>query len=813
MPPNDDTLKKAQSDNAPTGAMIAFLLDDATRAALVEAGRLGRDAVADYITLIFLTPDAAQLDAQKNRLVADLADLAAGTPPLTGVVNGYGRFVGDGDDGDALYVNADSPQLPGLRQRLADLCQICGVAFVDNHGFTPHITLRYLDKGARTPQLEIPKLPLRFDRLVLVWAGETLTFPLLGEPPKELAAAAPDAAPPAALDDTMIYPGSAVKSLGDGRIGGYLVVYGDPARTDLADDYFTPETDFGFGPGAWPGPVKTAVWFNHRLPLPVKARNGQPIVVKERIGEGWLSRDDYGVFIEAVLDNRKQYEAMLAQLGWSSGTAAHLVDRQPAAGRAMKITRWPLGLDASLTPIPAEPRSRAIPLKSYIPPELTLQAGPEAAPAAAARAAIGTGSPYIKSTSSQERTMDLDALKAAMGELFSKQTEALEAKMQARDAAIEARLKAFEDAPALKSSGHISMDGGSADKHVKSFADWLLAVKRGDTKRLTTVYKSAWTVFQGDGPAMEVKDLSGGSGPAGGYLVPVEYEPELVRISAEAAIVEPRARKITMGGSTKMVPMLKQTANPSTADGGSAFFGGLVFYWNPEGADISADKTDPAWEMVELIARKLTGLTVSSNELIEDAPSLEAELKQLFGEGLAHAKDFFYLRGNGVGKPLGVLNAPARYQLTRKASGNNVEMEDVSGLMARMLPGSMKSAVWVAHPLNLADIIQLKIGDTPIFTPNAVGPIAGTLLGRPIAFSEYVPAPGSAGDFGFYDFMCYAVGMRRGITIASSEHARFDEDQTTWRVTYRGDGQPLFDGTVKLADGSNTEVSPFVVLN
>ncbi len=54
---------------------------------------------------------------------------------------------------------------------------------------------------------------------------------------------------------------------------------------------------------------------------------------------------------------------LAGQLGWSSGTAAHLVEREEA-GEAWKIKMWPLGLDASLTPTPAEPRNKVIPLKS-----------------------------------------------------------------------------------------------------------------------------------------------------------------------------------------------------------------------------------------------------------------------------------------------------------------------------------------------------------------------------------------------------------------------------------------------------------------
>ena len=37
---------------------------------------------------------------------------------------------------------------------------------------------------------------------------------------------------------------TAVKMLGEGgRVGGYLVVWGDDARRDLQGEYFSPETD------------------------------------------------------------------------------------------------------------------------------------------------------------------------------------------------------------------------------------------------------------------------------------------------------------------------------------------------------------------------------------------------------------------------------------------------------------------------------------------------------------------------------------------------------------------------------------------
>lgn len=162
------------------------------------------------------------------------------------------------------------------------------------------------------------------------------------------------------MDDVLISFGGEIKSLGGGRFGGYLVRFTDATKRDLAGDYFTSETDFGIKSGA-----PTPVYFNHRLPLPT--RDGKEIVIKAKIGEGTLTVDEDGVLIDAIVYNREKYEKAIVEagkqkkLGWSSGTASHLIDRDEDG----RIKTWPLGLDSSLTPIPCEPSNCALPAKAY----------------------------------------------------------------------------------------------------------------------------------------------------------------------------------------------------------------------------------------------------------------------------------------------------------------------------------------------------------------------------------------------------------------------------------------------------------------
>lgn len=152
--------------------------------------------------------------------------------------------------------------------------------------------------------------------------------------------------------------GGAVKSLDGGHIGGYLVRFSDADSPDLTGDFFTAKTDFGFTET-----LTSPIYLNHTLPL--ATRDGKNVAVKQAIGEVALTIDEHGILADAVLFNREQYELMLDSLGWSSGTAAYLVQREPA-GKAQHITRWPLGLDASLTPIPAEPKNVVVPFKSLL---------------------------------------------------------------------------------------------------------------------------------------------------------------------------------------------------------------------------------------------------------------------------------------------------------------------------------------------------------------------------------------------------------------------------------------------------------------
>jgi HK97 family phage major capsid protein len=223
--------------------------------------------------------------------------------------------------------------------------------------------------------------------------------------------------------------------------------------------------------------------------------------------------------------------------------------------------------------------------------------------------------------------------------------------------------------------------------------------------------------------------------------------------------------------------------------------------------------------MLELKAHELSGYAVSSNVLLQDAAfGLEKFLMVLFSGAIAWYEDYAFLQGNGVGKPQGIVTSKAALKVTRAGGANTSTFTyaDAATMVSRLLPSSMSNAVWIIHPYVLPLLVQLADASNRIvWVPNIGGAqekIPGTLFGRPVLFSEKMPALSNDGDVTLTDPGLYVIGDRMQLEIAASEHVNFLNNQMTWRVVERVDGQPWLDKPVTLADGSST-VSSIVILH
>ena len=394
----------------------------------------------------------------------------------------------------------------------------------------------------------------------------------------------------------------------------------------------------------------------------------------------------------------------------------------------------------------------------------------------------------------------LDGIVAAQGEVLAEQGESIdELTKVAREI-----LDRMQDEPASRDAGYYSDLGGSADVEAKSFGDFLLAVKRGDQVRLGKVYKA----------------MTEGSGAAGGYLVPEEFQSQLLEAAALTTIIRPRATVINVGTDAGFIPALDQQTAPTVGVGQTAFAGGIVGGWAAEGS--AGSSTDAAFKQIEYNIKKIAAYTTVSNELIADsAISIDSLLSRLFGTAVGALEEMSFIRGSGAGAPLGMLNAGCAIGVTPDTD-TFFGLADAVEMISRF-KGVGGQPIWIAHISLLPDMAQYfpkAFGSTGshVHMSNAsafVQPreaIPGSLLGYPLFWSEHMPS--ANGDaIMLVDPKAYVIFDREPVRVAFSEHVGFTSDNGTFRVTKRLDGQPWMSGAISLGGPTVLTVSPIVYHN
>ena len=295
-------------------------------------------------------------------------------------------------------------------------------------------------------------------------------------------------------------------------------------------------------------------------------------------------------------------------------------------------------------------------------------------------------------------------------------------------------------------------------------------------------------------PNSLTKALQESDDTTGGFLVPEEFQAEVIRYSTEAAIVRPRARVFPMARNTLTLPKLDQS---------NYKFAGIDIHWEGDEGDVK-EESQPKFGRITLKVGKMIGLCPVSDDLLADsAINLANFLVGIFGEAIAYEEDKQFLIGNGMKKPLGILNCGVSPDIaTKRTADGKITYEDLKK-MAETLPAwADAGAMWITTKAGLTEILDIKSGvyngtsvdetkGMPLFLPGfsiAAG-LPKTILGYPYAITDKLPAVGSKGDIMLGNLSAYYVGDRGGLAVASSIHDRFRYDETTLRFVKRVDGQ------------------------
>lgn len=349
-------------------------------------------------------------------------------------------------------------------------------------------------------------------------------------------------------------------------------------------------------------------------------------------------------------------------------------------------------------------------------------------------------------------------------------------------------------APVVGSRGFAGAPAPHAKKEFESSQEFLTACLGGKDQRLNEVTFSA--------------EQSVSAGAKGGFMVPKEFRNEFLQVDAEEAVIGSAARLVPPGNNPDAEVSFAALDQSGSTDN---MYSGVALSWFDLERDADMPSTDAKLREITLKPQGLGATVDLTNKLLANWSSGSGFMQQLLKEALAHAKEIGYLRGRGVGQPLGVLYSAALKKVNR-ATTLTVTYADLVGMEAEFLEGP--GAFWLANPKVLPKLRLLVDGANHLIFSGPKDGLPATLMGRPLKFYRRMPQLGALGDIGLFDFKKYLVKQGSGPYIATSEHVLFKRYRTVLRIIDGVDGQPWLTAPIVGENGVSTETySPFVALD
>ena len=320
--------------------------------------------------------------------------------------------------------------------------------------------------------------------------------------------------------------------------------------------------------------------------------------------------------------------------------------------------------------------------------------------------------------------------------------------------------------------------------------------------------KSAGEGFDTRLASLQVSASMGSSSGGGGFVVPgklVENLFDTNSVPASTPLLKHCIRQ----------PMSTVTATaPGFADNDhSTSPYGITWGAISEGESFG-DYQDVTIEAVNVTAKKHGALFCCSNEWLADSlPGTRKRLEQLWRESLLwYVEDRLWNGIGAAGDPSGVLTASDSIIAITAETGQaaaSIVTENVINMWSRLRPGAHGRSFWAANPTCFPALCQLHqnigAGGAPVGLLQPSGVVDGpshTIFGRPLHLLEHLPTLGTAGDLVLIDPKAYVFADRQQITLESSPHVRFANDQTVFRSSVRFDGQPLLRSVFTPKNGS-----------
>lgn len=309
-----------------------------------------------------------------------------------------------------------------------------------------------------------------------------------------------------------------------------------------------------------------------------------------------------------------------------------------------------------------------------------------------------------------------------------------------------------------------------------------------EAKKQAAAYNAAFWEHMHTG--MPQNGLKAGSDGAGGYLVPDTYDTELVQALAEKNVI----RQIA-----KAIPTTQRMHIPVANGIGDAA-------WIREGEPWGINEAD--FGEVVLDAYKLATSIRVSDEMLEDGGvDIEEYIRKTYAERIGEAEEEAFIRGNGKGKPLGLI-----YQAPMGAISElegDITLDDILNLEYSVKQAYRDNAVWLMSEDAYHKLRRIPHYDgRPLWNPNLKEGEPEYLFGHRIYICKSMDdvAPGSIPVM-FGDFRFFWIGDRGKRVIKRLVERYANRGQVAFVTTERVDAKLMLPEAVKMLKVSGTPVA------
>ena len=269
----------------------------------------------------------------------------------------------------------------------------------------------------------------------------------------------------------------------------------------------------------------------------------------------------------------------------------------------------------------------------------------------------------------------------------------------------------------------------------------------------------------------------------GGFLVPEEFENQIVMALEENNVIRSIAKTITTAAERK-IPI---AATHSVAQ------------WTPENGAYTESK--PTFGQKTIDAFKLTDLVKVSTELLQDSMfNLESYISSEFARAFGVAEEQAFCTGTGTGQPTGIFTENGGEIGLTLTSTTNITCDNIIELVHSLKSPYRRNAVFLMNDSTISMLRKLKdTNGAYLWQPSLQAGQPDRLLGYPLYTSPYVPTVAAeALPIAFGDFSNYWIADRMGRSVQRLNELYAGNGQVGFLATERVDAKVILSEGIKL---------------